>query len=293
LDIINKRVLVAPLDWGLGHATRCIPLIRGLQSLGATVLLAGEGSIAALLSAEFPELELIPLEGYRIHYGKSRLGTFWSLLMQVPKILKRIRSEHQWLQQVIRDHRIDLVISDNRFGLYSNLVPCIFITHQLTVKANHAFVEHWLRKIQYRWINRYSACWIPDSGTSNQLAGALSHPPVLPKIPVHYLGLISRMQAAQLPQRYRYCFLLSGPEPQRSILESIILSALPMIKDPVLIVRGLPSNPLPIKVSGDVSVFDHLGSESLQAAINASGLVICRGGYTSLMDLMAMQKKPC
>lgn len=292
LDNINiHRVLIAPLDWGLGHATRCIPLIRAFQFLGYEVVIAAEGAPAALLSAEFPGLTILPLKGYHIQYAKTGKGLLWRMLLQVPKILRSIREEHHWLQHTIAAHQIDLVISDNRYGLYTDLAPCIFITHQLTIKAPLAFAEAVLRKINYHYINRFTACWVPDAEGSPNLGALLSHPAVMPAIPVHWLGLLTRFVPADAPIRYQYCFLLSGPEPQRSLLEEKILADLPKVAGRVLLVRGKPSSSEKLTVPENTTVFNHLASADLQQAIAASELVICRSGYTSLMELVRMQKK--
>jgi len=222
LDNINiHRVLIAPLDWGLGHATRCIPIIQSFQALNIEVVIAAEGACANLLSKEFPNTRLIPLRGYRVQYAKSAMGLMGKLLLQVPKILSSIRSEHRWLEKIITEEKIDLVISDNRYGLYSKNIPSVFITHQLLIKAPFRFLEQIIQKINYRYINRFSICWVPDAASNEiNLAGVLSHPSKLPEIPVSYLGIVSRIKATELKEnKYNYCFLLSGPEPQRTILE--------------------------------------------------------------------------
>ena len=129
------RILVAPLDWGLGHATRCIPVIYELISQGAEVWIAGEGAPVVLLKNEFPNLHFLPLRGYRIRYANSRIGLLWTIIRQVPSILKSIKKENTWLRKVVEDYRFDAVISDNRYGLYHPSVPSVFITHQLQIKS--------------------------------------------------------------------------------------------------------------------------------------------------------------
>jgi uncharacterized protein (TIGR00661 family) len=293
LDKINiHRVLVAPLDWGLGHATRCIPIIDAFQNLQIEVIIAAEGSLAILLQTEFPNIKIIPLKGYRIQYAKTPAGLLMKLLLQVPKILRRIREEHDWLQQIIKSEKIDLVISDNRYGLYSDQVPCIFITHQLTIKTPIVLIEKLIRKINYHFINRFSACWVPDSGGEKNIAGVLSHPTLLPYIPVHYLGILTRLiTKSKANSYYQYCFLLSGPEPQRTLLEDQIIAILPKLSGPIAIVRGLPGTKQTLEVAEHVKAFNHLSTEQLLMVVLASDLIICRSGYTTVMELIALQKK--
>jgi uncharacterized protein (TIGR00661 family) len=292
LDKINiHRVLLAPLDWGLGHATRCIPLIRAFQTLEIEVIIAAEGSVATLLSLEFPNIRIIPLSGYHIQYANTSVGLFWKLLIQVPKIIWTIRKEHNWLQKIIQEEKIDLVVSDNRYGLYSSQIPCVFITHQLIIKASISIVERLLQRINYFFINRFSCCWIPDAAGEKNIAGILSHPKILPSIPVHYLGILTRMYSnTKAICEYQYCFLLSGPEPQRTILENKILLILPQLSGSIIIVRGLPGSLNSIVVPDNIKVQNHLLTDQLTTVLSSSELIICRSGYTSVMELIGLHK---
>jgi uncharacterized protein (TIGR00661 family) len=292
LNKINiHRVLIAPLDWGLGHATRCIPIIKALKILNFEVVIAAEGAAAKLLSEEFPEIRIIPLIGYRIEYASTAKGLVWKIFLQIPKILSSIKQEHSWLKKIIENEKIDLVISDNRYGLSTKKIPSIFITHQLHIKTPFKFLEYLIRKINYHFINQFSACWVPDAAGEINVAGQLSHPKTLPAIPVHYLGMISRMQHEnKIPHQNDYCFLVSGPEPQRTILEAKIIEILPTLSGSVVIVRGLPSSTTNLKVSDNTKVFNHLSTKELAELISASKLIICRSGYTSVMELIGMKK---
>src|SRR6267154_4047794 len=123
----KPRILVAPLDWGLGHATRCFPVIREFLTQGCDVWLAGEGAQEQLLKAEFPQIPFLALRGYRILYTKTARGLFWKMIGQGPKLLSAVKAEHQWLKKNIQEYRFDAVISDNRFGLYRPGIPCVFM----------------------------------------------------------------------------------------------------------------------------------------------------------------------
>lgn len=292
LDNINKqRVLVAPLDWGLGHATRCIPIIQALLIQGHEVILAADGAIATLLHTEFPSLEMLKLKGYHIKYAKTGIGLPFQLIKQLPSLLKTIQDEHGWVENQIEEKNIQLVISDNRYGLYSKKIPTVFITHQLTIKTPFPILDLLIQKIHYRFINRFKVCWVPDTKGLNNLGGELSHPKKLPAIPVKYIGLLSRCKKTIVPIQFQYCFLLSGPEPQRSILEEKILAQITQIDAPIVIIRGLPNASLNIETPANVIVYQHLSSEQLANTIAASEWVICRSGYSSLMELIALQKK--
>lgn len=284
-------MLVAPLDWGLGHATRCIPIISALIANGFTVILAAEGPQAHLLHTEFQDLAILPLEGYRVRYSKSRRALPFVLLSQLPRLLRTIRKEQAWLSEIIDKHRIDLVISDNRYGLYTEKVSSIFITHQLQIKAPFAWLEAWLQKINYRFINRFTACWVPDGTQDKAIAGILSHPLQLPRIPVHYIGLLSRFSKSEESQVFDYCVLLSGPEPQRTLLEKQLVNGLSQIKDNCLLVRGKPGATDTLSVPSNITVKNHLSGAALAKAILQSRSVISRSGYTTVMELLSLGKK--
>jgi len=287
----QPRVLVAPLDWGLGHATRCIPIIRTLLTNGATVWLAGDGKIGHLLKTEFPELSFLPLPGYGVTYGRTRMGTLAALAAQVPKLLYAIQQETRWLQQVVRDFKIDAVISDNRYGLHHPNVFSVFITHQLLIKTPLHRTNLLLQNLVYRYINRFDACWVPDAPGNDTLAGMLSHPQKLPAVPVTYLGPLSRFSYT-MPELTHYLLtLLSGPEPQRTILEEKLLHQAKLFQNPILLVRGLPGAVGVPKVPYHITIVNHLPAPTLQKAIAGAQFVISRCGHSTVMDLMILQKK--
>lgn len=286
-----QKVLVAPLDWGLGHATRDISIVRALVANGYEVVLAAGGAQASLLQAEFPSLQILPLGGYHIHYSKTKWGFLFTLLKQMPRVYGVIKTENRWLDTMIHEHRIDLVISDNRFGLHSPKIPCIFITHQLTVKAPFAWMENRVQKLNYHYINQFTCCWVPDVAGDMNAAGILSHPIKMPGINVQYIGLLSRFQLQNETRQYNYCVLLSGPEPQRTMLEKKIISGITSINGKILLVRGKPGSTEMLTVPENVEVKNHLPTAELQKALLQSEIIVCRGGYTSVMELLSLKKK--
>ncbi len=289
-DGTKKRVLVCPLDWGMGHATRCIPLIQELLKQNAEVLIAAAPLIKPVLQSEFPTLEYIDIHGYEVQYAK-RKPLWLKLLQQLPRLIKCIKQEHAWLQQTIPKHYIDVVISDNRYGLHSNKATCVFITHQLFIPS--PFMGWLIQRINYHFIKKYQHCWIPDSGTENNLSGALSHRSKKPKN-VNYIGILSRFKKPEtFAEQYAYdfCVLLSGPEPQRSMLEKRILTQCIHLGKKVAFIRGtLKGKPL-IQNNPNIELIDYAGSTQLQYILERSRYVICRSGYSTLMDLALLQKK--
>jgi len=287
----NKRILIAPLDWGLGHATRCIPIIKYLLSQNCTVFIGAEGAIAALLKSEFPEIVILPLKGYGIKYSKNRFSFLLKIIFQLPRILKIIQHEKKWLDETIMTHEINGVISDNRMGFYADKIPSAYITHQLLIKTGVKIFDKIAQKIHYNYINKFSACWVPDFENEITLAGELSHPKIFPKTSVQYLGALSRFNSLNVSIKNKLCIIISGPEPQRSVFEKIILSQMHLCKEKMVMVRGLPNEEKPIIHSFEnLTIYNHLDAKNLNAMIETSEMVLSRSGYSTIMDLVALHK---
>jgi hypothetical protein len=304
------------LDWGLGHATRCIPIIKELLQQKCEIWIATSGDQKALLKEEFPFLSFVELPGYSVEYGKNRAFTLLKIVSSIPKILIRIKREKDWLRRFLATEKPDVVISDNRYGLYAPGLYSIFITHQLRIRTPFgSFADTLLQRIHYRAIRRFSSCWIPDLEGAGSLAGELSHPAQLPSVPTRYIGLLSRFErpAASsdshrsapisdierpMPitdsERCDLLILLSGPEPQRTIFERKILDQLPSYSGSKILVRGLPGPGIPPVLpdgSRGVRVYNHLPAQALNALISGAGIVLSRAGYSTIMDLLKLGKK--
>lgn len=285
-------ILVAPLDWGLGHATRCIPIVKALLLNDCRVIIACNTLQKKIFEQEFTKIDFLPLEGYNITYTKHPKLLAVSILRQLPSIVKVIKKENSWLKKIIDTHQIDLVISDNRYGLYTDKVPCIFITHQLQIKAPLPFIEKILQKINYQYINKYTACWVPDFKDHRNIAGTLSHPQKLPTVPVTYIGPLCRFETEkEITLKYDLCISLSGPEPQRTVLENQILQEIHTISGNIILVRGLPNNNETLVLPQNIMVINYLSGTHLGKVFQQSEIVISRSGYSTIMEIISLQKK--
>jgi uncharacterized protein (TIGR00661 family) len=289
------KLLIAPLDWGLGHATRIIPLIKCLLTEGCEIVIGAEGQIRQLLQKEFPKLTFLPLKGYNIVYTKQKKWLSLKLFLQTPGIILSIYKEHQWLKKVVKKFSIDAVISDNRFGLYHSSIPSVYITHQLSIKTGNKFSEKLAASTHYWFIKKYTQCWVPDFEGENNIAGRLSHPEKTPDN-ITYIGGLSRFEKMQeIEIKYDLLILLSGPEPQRNILENLLLLQLKQFSGKVLLVRGQPAeieNSFKQNDTTDkIQIKNHLNAEDLNLVIQQAEIVICRAGYTTVMDLIKLQKR--
>ena len=289
----KPRVLVAPLDWGLGHATRCIPIVKELQAQGCEVWVGAEGGTAKILQTEFPDLNFLELPGYRISYSDSARGFLFRIVRQIPKIRAAITQEYKWLKKQLELYDFDAVISDNRFGLYTKNVPCIFITHQLTIKSPLGkWSERVLQRWNYKYINRFSECWVPDLPDDYNIAGQLSHPAKKPVVSIRYTGLLSRFEKKNENENKGYIvIILSGPEPQRSILEDKLIDELIRYNGTADVIRGLPSSLMILPSTNDIRFYNHLPADELNKKILKAEFVISRTGYSTVMDVIQLQKK--
>ena len=289
--LAGKKLLVSPLDWGLGHATRCVPVIRALLNDHCDVWLAGEGAQEKLLREEFPELPFLPLKGYRIKYGRS--GMAGKMLLQIPSILKSIKDENKWLKEQVVKHGFEAVISDNRYGLHHEKIFSVIITHQLTIKSPLSkWSERILQKWNYKLIDHFNECWVPDEEGENNLAGKLSHPYKLPSIPVKYIGPLSRFEKRNIDEvKNHLLIILSGPEPQRTILENKIIDEIANYPRTATIVRGLPYKADIVPSTNTIRFYNHLSADELNNEAMKAEFIISRSGYSTVMDIAALQKK--
>ena len=280
--------MVAPLNWGLGHASRCIPIIRCLLNNNVKVSLAAEGRPAALLKAEFPDLPLFELPDYGISYPAKGSMTL-HMLKSIPQILRGISAENRVLNRLIDEQNIDAVISDNRYGLYSSKVPCVLITHQLNIKARWGMSI--INRFNTQFISKFHACWIPDYDTSQNLSGDLGKVP-RQNAKYWYIGGLSRFSSRSEPisKDIEVLAVISGPEPQRTKFEEMVLTKSLNSQNKVVIVSGKTEESSRIK-KGNVEWFASVDSQELQCLMQRARLVLCRSGYSSLMDLAATGSK--
>ncbi|WP_298238608.1 glycosyltransferase [uncultured Algibacter sp.] len=285
---MKKRILVAPLNWGLGHATRCIPIIKALLDCGFEPILASNGVALLLLQKEFPQLISIELPFYNVTYTRSGEYFKLKLLKNSPKLLRAINNEKKATKVIIETYNISAIISDNRLGVCSNKIPSVIITHQLNVLSGNTT---WIStKIHQKFISKFDECWIPDSEGDINLSGKLGHTDGF-DMPTKYLGPLSRFSKFSLPIKNDLLVLLSGPEPQRALLEEKLLLELKKYKRKVVFIRGMMQDEQTYEVKGNMIIYNFMTSEELEKTINESALIISRSGYTTIMDLAKLEKK--
>lgn len=295
---MNRKlnILICPLDWGLGHATRDIPVIKYLQGRGHNVIVAAGKNPLKVILSEIPDIDFIPFESITINYP-SRGSMFFHFLKLLPRLMMSIRREHIKLKKIIRNRKIDIVISDNRFGLWNNAVYSVFITHQIFIRLPRPvkFLEWIIYRINWFFISKYDKCWVPDYKDMPHLAGELAH-----KHPLNgntaFIGLLSRFaipgpeQENSFNEKFDIMAIISGPEPHRTGFEEMLLSQMQSLSYKCLLVRGKPDTIQQREVIGNIVVYSHLNTLQMKSAILNSTYLICRSGYSTIMDLIALRR---
>lgn len=294
----SPKILVAPLNWGLGHATRCMPIINELLERNIEVIIASDGTARQLLKKEYPNLKHLELPAYNVSYGKGNM--VWNIGKQLPKIVFAMFKEWFVLQRIIKKHQIDAVISDNRYGCWTWKVPTAFMTHQVNIKIPIGWLQRIVNLFNHLALRFFTVVWIPDLPDVVNIAGDLSHGFSLKH--TKYIGILSRMKSLKVGQRYDVGIILSGPEPQRTFLEEKLLLQIKMILEKRPIDKRIHKHISFLFVKGktDLEQFEerehleihgYLTAKQLNQKMAACGLIIARSGYSTLMDLLLLQKK--
>ncbi len=281
---MNNRphVLVAVLNWGLGHASRCHVLIEALLARGCQVSLASDGAALQLLRAEWPALRAFSLPSWGVRYPTRSMVANMALLL--PTLWRALRAEHRALLQLHSRQHFDCLISDNRYGCYLPDRPSVLLTHQLFPRSPWRWSEPLLHRLLHYLIGRFDECWVPDWPDPPGLSGALSHGAIA--LPVRYVGPLSRMSPCRAPTPVRHlAAVVSGPEPQRTRFEERLLEQWISLPLEGVLVQGLPGKIRREKVRPGLERVSFLPKGPLNQIICESEVVVCRPGYSSLMDL--------
>ncbi|MCB0480414.1 MAG: glycosyltransferase [Flavobacteriales bacterium] len=275
----KKKILFGVLNWGLGHATQSALVINWLIKQNFEVHIASDDAAMQYLKIEFPACRFIDLPGYNVSYSHKGFFLFGKILWQLPKIWSAIRSEHQFVSELNEKENYDFIISHNRYGVYLHSTPSVIICHQTWVSSKYfeGLVNFFHRKL----LARFNEIWVPDFTNSiDSLTGKLGH--CQTGVPQIYLGSLTTEFTDKPIAKYDFAAILSGPEPQRSILESIVVTRFENLsKKKVLLVRGtqIRSNK---KYAFDS--IDFCSSETIREVIENTDCVIGRSGYSSIMN---------
>lgn len=293
MSLKGKQILVAALNWGLGHASRSMPIIDLLLNQGANILLAGDGRSLDFWKQEYPDLEHVELPSYDVRYttGAAMVAI---TLARLPKYLSSVYREHQYVDRLVKERSIDLIISDNRYGIWSSSCPSVFMGHQIALIPPD--ILKWTTRAVYQlhmaFMNRFDAIWIPDFEGDENLSGVLAHKYALtPKM--SFIGPLSRfytMERTGQEEKDDILVVLSGPEPQRTVLEDAIHAQALKLPFRFTIAQGIPGGHTD-KTTKNVRIVSFMNALQLNEAMARAEVVITRSGYSTVMDLCALGKR--
>mgnify|MGYP002347256845 FL=1 len=284
----RKRILVAVLDWGLGHATRCMPIINQLQRQCAEVQLAGSGASLALLRQQFPALKAHHLSPYNPSYP-ANTNMVWAMAGQLPKFVKAIAAEQKEIDKLVQQEAIDVVISDNRYGCYTKRAKCYIITHQLNIlmPQGWAWMQPIVNRFNHAQLAKFDGVWCPANDATFPEKLLQGHG----KLNMRFIGFLSRIQPMVEKKQYAVIAICSGPEPQRGLLEEELTKQLSKLTVPSILVAGRVEKSEKRKVKGNCTIVNYMGSEELNKLMAQSAVIISRSGYSTVMDMMRMGNK--
>ena len=286
-------ILVGALDWGLGHATRVVPVIHKLLNEGHHVIIGASHRQAMIYNEHFPavQMEELPAVSPTFRKGQNQVA---SILFFLPRFLISIKKDKLIARKLVAKYKPDQIISDNRYGFRNKDTHNIIISHQvnLQVPKRVKIFRKFIQASIHRFLNRFDECYIPDFEDEDNLSGILSHS--LPKLncKITYTGLLSRLQIVQEDETTKkfpqLLVIISGPEQQRTFFENIIRQELVKTGNvpDYVVVRGLPGQ----DSTGNEHWLNHANASTLKAFIRNAKYIVCRSGYSTIMDLAVMGK---
>jgi UDP:flavonoid glycosyltransferase YjiC (YdhE family) len=282
-DIHHQKIFIAALDWGLGHCGRMVPLIEKLLQQQNEVVFGGTATQQSFFSQENLQMTFIDFPGYEFDIPTKNWE--WNFLKQLPKLNKTLKKEHFLLDEIVDKWNIDIVISDHRYGLHSSKAHSIFVTHQMTLPASSG--KQFINNIHHKKMAKFDDIWTIDN-KDNSLAGELSVP--VSDLNNHYIGSLSRCELKKTVNKYKVICIISGPEPHKRIFFELMKDLLAQTNAPVVIISANPEENLDMNLD-NVHILSHVNSSKLNELINQSEWVISRSGFTTVMDVLKLEKK--
>jgi UDP-N-acetylglucosamine:LPS N-acetylglucosamine transferase len=290
--LYDKRILFAVINWGLGHAVEAVPMIRLLQEHNE-VILAATGRTAAFLTSEFPDLPFYDVPDHAINYARRRRLLVPKLIGQIPKLLFGLWREHRQVEQLVETLNIDIVISENRYGAYSRNVPSYFLTHQLRYKLPgiltlFEFISVWFNRWYFR---KYTKILVPDEKGIENISGDLTHFGRISQHPkLHYIGVWTSIEKKRVAEDIDILAIISGPEPQRQIFADKIIEQLKTVPGKRIVLLGIPEAERKEYIEDGIKIYTFKSRSEVGELLNRAKLVICRSGYGSPAELVALRK---
>lgn len=292
----QKKILICPLDWGLGHVTRSLALAKALELEQHVVCWALPEHLHAIVYEHFPEAKVFNLPAYAIHYSAGASQVF-TLVKQIPRILKTIKRERIELQKIQHQEKFDVIVSDHRYGCYVPNIHSVFLAHQLQVLLPQSLrhFQTMFNSVHRSFLLPFDEIWIPDT-LEHSLSGKLSQ--LKTKVPQKCIGPLSRFQYTwpslhkTLPDESYVCVgIVSGPEPHRTLFVDELFQIFKNKKGPHLILTGQSGISSIQQLDASVSIISNLSTEELRKVLQNANEIHCRSGYSSIMDMHELNLK--
>jgi uncharacterized protein (TIGR00661 family) len=287
------EVFVSPLSWGLGHATRDATIIKELIRRGHSVTVGSSGRAFQMLKQEFPECRFIEFPDYKPPYNASRFF-LPKFILKVPSILRAIAKEKQNFNEFLKKNKFDMIISDNRFGVYSREIPSFFISHQLRFSVPRYFFAFgfYTEFFNAHCHKHFIKVITPDNEDWKiRLSGKLSQNNFeLKKDKIYYAGILASVERKKVKKDIDYFISVSGPEPQRSLFEKNIMGQAEKLSGKRVIVLGKPDQKSS-RTDEDMTVLSYAKRPEMQDFMNRARFIITRSGYTTMMELAELGLK--
>ena len=279
---IKKRILITPLNWGLGHASRTVVLINELLLQGAEPIIGSDGEALVFLKNQFPKLEFIEMPAYDVKYRYNNM--YLNMAFQLASLLRTLKKERSFTRQIVEKYKIDGIISDNRYAVAVDSTPSVFIGHQLNILVPDLIVSKLVNYSNRKLINKFNYVWVPDSDSNDNLSGKLSKG--FKHRNIKFVGPMSRLNPeVNSIKDYKIVALLSGPEPQRTYFENIIKSQLLELDIPSILIRGLIREGDSEQRIANLCIKNFADDTEIASLIKGSDLFVARSGYSTIMDL--------
>jgi len=285
--VFKKRIFVSPLNWGLGHASRCVPIINELLEIGAEPIIGADGSAAIFLKEIFPDLQFVSMPQCNVHYKYKNM--LLNIGLQIPSLIKLLNQERKLIRQIVKDYKVQGIISDNRYGIAHVGIPSVFIGHQLNIKIPTSLISKAVNYQNRQMLAKFDSIWVPDCESPDNLSGELSSG--FKHRDLRFIGPLSRLNPETAPiSNYKIVAILSGPEPQRTNFEKLLTAQLIKLEMPSLLVRGILKKG-DDEQQGSLTIKNFAADAEIAALIKGSELFISRSGYSSIMDLAKIKSK--
>ena len=288
------HAFISPLNWGLGHSTRDIPIIKELLSRGHEVTIGTSGNALALLKKECPECNFILFKDYPAPYSSTRFF-LPKFVANIPALLKAMANERKKLARILSDNKYDLIISDNRMGVYSQEIPSYFITHQLRFSLPNYLYPFEMMTIPVNsfFHTKFAGIIVPDiSPNGNNLSGKLCRSNLdATNHRTYFSGILTSTEKMKVDEDLDFLIIVSGPEPQRTKLEEIILRQVQKLPGEKVVLLGSPQREDNLKMDKQTTVHSYVSTEEKVELMNRARFLISRSGYTTMMEMAELEKK--